>query len=368
MKDKIKNLLLLLSAIPLACKMPYLIDSWQSSPFEKYDALVWLAIPLFVCICEFVRRVAKIDPAKDAVRRKFVSILLIGFFIAFCLLGFWLNIVGLILALAIFVLSVELRLGRNVVLAQIPTILFILLTIPNLSFWISYCFNVSLGGLLSFFLYKTLFGVLFMAVWIIRTLQTKRYPKARSMIFVVFAIIISVFAEMRTRDIANGDSFYIDSSKMKSGDWLGSSSIQSPDDKRFFPHAKSIIRNVYYNKMSNLSLLEINIGDASDIHPVEICLRSSGALVNSTKQIYMEVNGKKIQLNEIFFENNKQHFASYSFFSNDKFSTGYFTKFRLSKNYNNWHHYQIVTPADKPKTEIRNRVKDFLLQMMQTNN
>lgn len=363
MKRHLKNLFLIFSAIPLACKMPYLIASWQSSPFEKYDAYIWLFIPLLIFICEFVRRIAKISPAKDAVRRKLAVGLFIVFFVAFALLGFSLNALGLILAFAILLLALELHFGRNVVLAQIPTVLFVLLTIPNLSFWISYCFNVSLGGLLAFFLYKILFGISFTLVWVVRTLQTKRYPKAGSIIFVVLAIVISIFAEMRTRDIPNGDSFCIDSSKMKSGDWLGTSYAQTADDKRFFPHAKNIVRKIYYNKTSNLSLLEINVGDTSDIHPVEICLRSSGAIVKSVRQIYLEVNGKKIQLNEIFFENNQQPFANYSFFSNDKFSTGYFTKFRLSSNENNWRHYQIITPADKSEIEIRNRIKDFLHQM-----
>ena len=267
------------------------------------------------------------------------------------------------MAFAILLLALELYFGRNVILAQIPTILFVLLTIPNLSFWISYCFNVSFGGLLSFFLYKILFGISLMIVWIVRTLQTKRYPKARSIIFVVVAIVISIFAEMRTRDIPNGDSFCIDSSKMKSGDWLGTAYAQTADDKRFFPHAKNIVRKIYYNKTSNLSLLEIDIGDTADIHPVEICLRSSGALVKSTKQIYVEIGKKKVQVNEIFFENNGQRFASYSFFSNDKISTGYFTKFRLSSKNDNWIHYQIVTPYDKSETDIRNKVKDFMSQM-----
>ncbi|MBE6413375.1 MAG: hypothetical protein E7035_02340 [Verrucomicrobiaceae bacterium] len=364
MKKYFKSLLLFFGAVPLACKMPYLIGSWQSSPFEKYDAYIWLFMPLFILVCEFVRRVVKIELAKEAVRKKIVVSLLIIFSVAFVLLGFSLNALGLVLALSILLLALELSFGRNVVLAQIPTILFVLLTIPNLSFWISYCFNVSLGGLMSFFLYKILFGILFMIVWIVRTLQTKRYPKARSIIFVVVVVVISIFAEMRTRDIPNGDSFCIDSSKMKSGDWLGTRNVQTADDKRFFPHAKKIVRKIYYNKTSNLSLLEIEVGDTSDIHPVEICLRSSGALVKSTRQIYLEVNGKKIQVNEIFFKNNEQLFVSYSFFSNGKISTGYFTKFRLSANDNNWRHYQIVTPVDKSEIEIRNRIKDFLHQMM----
>ncbi len=360
MKEKIKNLFLLISAIPLACKMPYLIKSWQGSPFEKYDIYIWIFLPIFVFLCEFVRRVAKIDSAKNCVRKNLIYLLLSLCFIAFCLLGFWLNVVGLLLAITIFVLASELRFGRNVVLAQIPTILFVLLTIPNLSFWISYGFNISLGGLLSFFISKTFFGILFMLVWIIRTLQTKRYPKARSIIFIVLAIITLIFTEIRTRDIPNGDSFYIDYSKFKSGDWLGIEYNKTNDDKRFFPHAKNIVRKVYYNKTSNLSLLAIEVGDVSDIHPVEICLRSSGVLVKSSKQIYIELDDKRIQVNEVLFESNGQKFANYSFFSNDKITTGYFTKFRLFGG-NNWKHYQIVTPFDVSESEVRNRVKDFLL-------
>ena len=51
-------------------------------------------------------------------------------------------------------------------------------------------------------------------------------------------------------------------------------------------------------------------------------------------------------------------FAGYSFFSDGKCSTGYFTKFRLS-GHGGWVHYQIITPA-KDAENARRRAGDFL--------
>ncbi len=61
---------------------------------------------------------------------------------------------------------------------------------------------------------------------------------------------------------------------------------------------------------------------------------------------------------------NNQKFCAYSFFVNDNFLTGYFTKFRLSDTIKNWLHYQITTPIEKDVMLARERVIDFLIDML----
>ena len=156
MANSLKIIFFTLSIIPLLIKLPYLISSWLGSPYERYDAIIWIGLPFVICGCEYVRRKAKI--ANVSKTNSKILIAFIGLAIlAYIALGFSFNAVGLVLAIAIIALSTDSMFGHKVLLAQVPTIFFVLLTIPNLSFWFNYCFNLSIGTISAFFFAKILF-------------------------------------------------------------------------------------------------------------------------------------------------------------------------------------------------------------------
>ena len=363
MANSLKIIFFTLSIIPLLIKLPYLISSWLGSPYERYDAIIWIGLPFVICACEYVRRKAKI--ANVSKTNSKILIAFIGLAIlAYIALGFSFNAVGLVLAIAIIALSTDSMFGHKVLLAQVPTIFFVLLTIPNLSFWFNYCFNLSIGTISAFFFAKILLGIAFFVAWTFCTLYLRRYPHATSVIFCSCALATAIFAEIRAREIPVGDTAIINTNTIKAGKWIGADIPENDLDKRLFQHAKNIKRKIYYNDNSNVALLAIDVGDVADIHPIEICMRSAGVAIITSRQIYLNVGEHKIQVNELIMQSNNQKFGAYSFFICENFSTGYFTKFRLSDSEKCWRHYQLTTPIEKNETLARERVKDLLANIL----
>ena len=363
MSRSLKMLFFVMSAIPLLIKLPYLIASWVGSPYERYDAIIWLGLPFVAFACELVRRKAQIFDVH--IKNTYIAgTLIVLSLLGYVLLGFKFNVIGVVLAIAIVAISVELLFGHRVFLAQIPTMLFAFLTIPNLSFWFNYYFNLSIGTISAFFFAKILFGICFFLMWSGWTLYMRRCPHASSVIFCSCALATAMFAEIRAREIPNGDSVIVDINKIKAGKWISMDMPENPLDKRLFPHAKSIKRKIFYNDNSNVSLLSIDVGDVADVHPIEICMKSAGVAINNSRQIYLNVGKHSIQVNELAMEVNNVKFMAYSFFINESFSTGYFTKFRLADSVKYWRHYQLITPIEKNERLARERVKDFLLNVI----
>ena len=76
MTHNLKIILFLISTIPLLIKLPYLISSWIGSPYERFDAVIWLALPLVAFACEYVRKKVKIT---DTNKKNSVILLGISF-------------------------------------------------------------------------------------------------------------------------------------------------------------------------------------------------------------------------------------------------------------------------------------------------
>lgn len=352
-----KFVLSVLAALPLLMKFPYLVSSWRGSPFERFDFYIWILIPFIAVFSECIRRCAKVMHYPKTYPFAFAAALIVSVAL-YAFLGFKLNAVGLLLGMLIFMFAVELIFGRQVFLSQIPTFFFALTTIPNLSFWLSFCLDYGFHNPFPFFVSKLVLGMLFFAGWSLRTLNLRRYPRVSSIAFCMCAMLLFWVAAVRSRDVEEGAPLILNLELMKSGDWTGADIPESESDLRMFSEAKQVERREYFNDDSAISLLAIKVGSAKQIHPFEVCLRSSRVKILSTKNIYLTVGNDKIQVNEVLFATSGGTFAGYSFFSDGKCSTGYFTKFRLS-GHGSWVHYQIITPAKDAKN-AQKRVEDFL--------
>ncbi len=359
MRTPIKNVLYLLSAIPLLLKVPYLIASWCDSIFERYDIYIWLMIPFVAFTSELVRRRARISGDRKIYKKIFLLVIVVSVLGYFSLENIF-NAIGFTLAVAILFVATGLRFGEKVFLAQIPTLLFALSTIPNLSFWANYSLDLGATTILSFFLSKLLLCFVFFLLWGIHALYLKRYPNFFSTIFCGLVVLSILYSTTHARDISSGDSLLINPKTLSVGEWIGMDVPKTESDKRLFSNTDKVDRKIYYNDISYISLLTISSADKSKMHPAEICIKSTGAPVESSRQIYLNVGGKKIQANEIIFSINGNKFAEYSIFSDGKISTGYFTKFRLRSDNARWVHYQISTPLSSTEEQIRARIEKFL--------
>ena len=353
-----KNLLYLLSYIPLGLKMPYVLRSWMGSPYEKFDAILWLILPFVIFVNELLRRKADIKETSESISKITIGFLLVAL-AGFFALGFSLNAFGLIAGVVVVVLATELRFGRSVMHAQLPAILLVALTIPNLSFWISYFLNISVGGLISFFLCKIVLAIVFFGFWAMRTLRLKRYPRMSSIVFCVAVLFVVMFAIIRDRDIPNGDGAVLDATKIAQGEWVGTRATNADETKRAFPTATLVENKIFYNKNSSISFFAIEVGEVSEIHPPEICMRSAGVFIEKATQIYLHIGETRVQVNEIIFSFNGQKHAMYSYFTTAEKSTGYFASFRLASK-QKWCHYQLTTLIESPQTNPRERIKDFI--------
>ena len=352
-----KCILSVLAALPFLLKFPYLISSWRGSPFERFDFYIWILIPPIAVFSECIRRYARVIPSRRTYPFAFAAALIVSVAL-YAFLGFKLNAVGLLLGMLIFMFAVELIFGRQIFLSQMPAFFFALTTIPNLSFWLSFFLDYGFHNPLPFFASKLVLGVAFFTGWSLRTLSLRRYPRVSSIAFCMCALLLFWVAAVRPRDVSKGAPFILDLERMKAGRWTGVDIPESESDLRMFSEAKQIERREYFDDNSAVSLLAVEVGSAKQIHPFEICLRSSGVKILSTKNIHLPVGGDMIQVNEVLFKKDGGKFAGYSFFSDGKCSTGYFTKFRLS-GHGGWVHYQIITPA-KDAENARRRAGDFL--------
>ena len=352
-----KCVLSVLAAFPLLMKFPYLISSWSGSPFERFDCGIWILIPIIAALSECIRRYVRATHSPKDYSFVFAAALFVSVAL-YVLLGFKLNAVGLLLGMLIFMFAIELIFGRQVFLSQMPTFFFALITIPNLSFWLSFFLDYGFHNPFPFFVSKLVFGTVFFAGWSLRTLSLRRYPRVSSIAFCMCAILLFWVAAVRTRDVSEGSPLILDLERMKGGRWTGVDIPENESDFRMFSEAKSIERREYFDDDSAVSLLAVEVGSAKQIHPFEICLRSSGVKISGSRNIYLPVGGGRIQVNEVLFSKNGGKFAGYSFFSDGECSTGYFTKFRLS-GHGGWVHYQIITPA-KDAENARRRAGDFL--------
>lgn len=204
------------------------------------------------------------------------------------------------LGILILFIATELRFGGQVFLAQIPTLLFAFMTIPNLSFWANYSLDLGMPTIISFFYSKLLFCFAFWALWSIHSLYFKRYPRFTSVIFCGFVGLSILYVAIRAKDIKSGDAFKIKNDVLLSGEWVGMELPMTEADKRLFSSAEEIARKIYYNDTNYISLLAISSADKSKIHPAEICIKSTGESVISSRQIYLNVKGKKSKQTKLY--------------------------------------------------------------------
>lgn len=331
------------------------------SPLESGDPIIWMIIPFSAFFCEFIRMHFKIS----GIYKLHSSLVLIFLFIAvlgWLLIGFRINAIGILLSIVIIALSVDLRFGHSVFLAQIPTFVFATLACPSVSFWLDYYLDIGLEGAWSYLVAKFAIAVFFLGLWTLSAFIKKRYPHIVNMLFYCCVCFTFLFNRVENKSISTGVPLIVDTKKMASGDWILKRIQPSLDDRRFFSGCSSIKRATYFSSNAQINFLGLTIEKISNIHPIEICLKSSGTKIIESLQIFLKIKAGDIQVNEIEIESDGEKYMIYSWFSNDYKSTGDFRKFRIGKfSSSKWRHYQLVIPVNlKSKSNLRAEIVDFL--------
>lgn len=360
MKSYLKNFLFAISFLPLAAKFPYIISAWKYSPLDGGDMFMWLSLAFCVPICEFVRRRLPQPSKVCEPHPKFIFSLLIFSLLLWAVLAFRINALGILISIFIVALSTDLRFGRKVFVSQIPSFAFALLACPSVSFWLDYYLEAGLGGAISYFAAKFLLASFFLFIWCASALLKGRYPRLINILFYICVCLALIYNRVESKSLPVGDSIFVNELTLAKDSWVGKDIPPSQQDARFFKGCKKITRRAYFNDSTSINYLGLDILDISNIHPVAICMKSAGYEIESSRQIYIKSENRKIQVNEIIAKIGARKILVYSWFANGVFSTGDFRKFRLAKfSKSKWRHYQLMMPFLKSSSECGNFLNQF---------
>ncbi len=365
MNGWIKNILWLLSSLPLLSKAPYIYRTWVDSPLEYGGWIIWLCIPAALFLCEYLRRKVREHPRgnKGEYRGWFIAAIVIvaAAWVYFSFGASRVHALSILLGIALFYLATGLRWGLSVFISQWPSAFFAILATPSLSFWLGHYLEFELRGALSYVIAKLALAWFFLAVWSLWVYYKKAYPRFHSFLFSLVLCAVALFALAQRQLLQNGAPIQLNLEALKSGEWLARKAEVTQRDRDFFTGCTWIGRMEYFDNRSSLSVLALQVADITNLHPMAICMKSAGSEILSSSQIYLNVRGKPVQVNELELLIGGTRSLAYSVYSNDEFSTGNFARFRLlRKDRKIWWHYQIVTPMDPDRETAHKRVESFL--------
>ena len=146
---------------------------------------------------------------------------------------------------------------------------------------------------------------------------------------------------------------------------LGREVPPSASSKRFFKTSDA--RQFTYANISNsVSVLAVSIGgDIHEIHPATHCLRTSGWRILSEKVVKVaHPNGGVLEVNEAVADSLNGRMLVWIWYSSGEVSTGSFLHFRrMYSESAGWRTYQVATPAgtgEEGLAAARNLLQRFL--------
>ena len=365
MNGWMKNVLWLLSALPLLSKAHYVYRTWIDSPLERGGWIIWVCIPAALFLCEYIRRQVRSHSHGDKgeYRGWFIAAIVIvaAAWVYFSFGPSRVHAISILLGIALFYLATGLRWGLSVFISQWPSVFFAILATPSLSFWLGHYMDFELKNALSYVVAKLALAWFFLALWSLWVNYKKAYPRLQSFLFSLALCAVALFALAQRQLVQNGAPIQLNLEELQSGEWLARKAEVTERDLNFFTGCTWIGRMEFFDNQSSLSVLALQVADITNLHPMPICLKSGGSEIVSSSQIYLNVHGKPVQVNELEILTGGTRSMAYSVYSNDEFSTGNFARFRLlRKDRKIWWHYQIITPVEPDKETTHKRVESFL--------
>ena len=377
MNPLFKNALFALSWIPLLQEMPYVLNVWKISPLERGSWILWLAALVSLVVCELCRRRSAWDVYY---REHYTDSIWFAVPLILALIGCVFFKLGPHRVHAFYILSAIMlifsaagwRFGVSVFMFQIPTCFFVLLGAPTIAYWIYSYLGYNIGSRNDYLITKLILGSGVMFVLCVSALLGDRLkklqprgiieiPKPLNILFIVVVIGLFIWARASEKMTADGAAIEMDFSRLQSENWVGREDPVTERDINFFKGCTRVERCTYFNDDSYVNVLALTVKDVTNLHPMDVCLRSSGAEILSLEPVYLDINGAKISLDEAKVRKDSAEFYSYAIYSNGEISTGDFAKFRLLRRDKKlWFHYQMMTPAQPNEEAVRARMVSFL--------
>ena len=304
--------LLALSAVPLAVKVPYLWRAWVTSPLDRAHLNLYGALAL-VALCAAIVVLRRWCPADMRTKGRIPAVVLLGVFLTVYVIGLLrdVNAFQLIAAVGIIWSAAWLALGHLAALLFAPAALFAILAVPGTLHWMR---NIS--SVCAF------------------------TPRA-------------AFAPEFTPRSQPG--------------MLGREVPLSPAVKRFFRTSEAH-QFTYANVSNTVSVLAVSIGgDIHEVHPATHCLRSGGWRIVAEKIVQVEhPDGGVLEVDEAVADSFNGRMVIWIWYSSDDASTGSFLHFRrMYSESARWRTYQVATPAGEGEEGLaaaRRLLRRFLVR------
>ena len=359
MIKSLRVILIILSAIPLALKVPYLIRAWGISPLDSRDFVFWLAALAWSGAVAWYCSRDTTEGRSSMYRPAAVAVML-----AFLVFWFWgekweINAVSVISGIFLLGSGIWLGWGWSCCEKFIPALILALLGCPSSSYWTEYYLGAVLGiPWLTGFEMKLLFGIGLVTVWLLVKTYLRRSVSLSGAMFFSATGLVVILMLTGVNYLPPEKPLFLNT-ELKSGEWLGEIQPLTELDRNFFAGCE-ISRRIYFDATNYVSVLFIKTGkDIHQIHPIGICLRSVGIEVLSQRQVLIpEVH---LQCEALTVVSNRQKYLIYAWFSCPNFSTGNFKLFRNQwHRIRNWQVYQIMTPVGNDEKEARHRLNNFI--------
>ncbi|MBR4249663.1 MAG: exosortase-associated EpsI family protein [Verrucomicrobia bacterium] len=374
-----KNALFALSCIPFLTEMPYVLNVWKISPLERGGWIIWIAALVSLVVCELCRRKSPWNTYYEehyssslASSAWFIVLMVLS--LAACVFfrvgPHKVHAFYMLSSISLIISAVGWRFGVSVFMFQLPTCFFVLLGAPTIAYWIYSYLGYNITSRNDYLITKLILGSGVMFVWCAGAILSHRIktprpqmdiPKPLHLLFALIVAGLFFWALASEKMSADGQPVELDFSHLQSASWVGREDPVTERDINFFTGCTEINRRTYFNDDSYVNVLALRVKDITNLHPMDVCLRSSGAEIISLKPVYLEVNGLNIALNEARIRRDSSEYYSYAIYSNGLISTGDFAKFRLLRRDSRlWVHYQMVTPAQPDEEAVHARMESFL--------
>ena len=172
------------------------------------------------------------------------------------------------------------------------------------------------------------------------------------------AILASGFLLLHTRELYFEGKSFLPEFSSHCGEFWGRNILPDANTKRFF--ATSKVNQYRYTKNDiDISVLAVQCGrDIHEIHPASHCLRTSQWTVHSETMLYLQEN---FAVTEIDAQKGRTRILVWVWFSNEKFSTPSFLRFRRKfQPDGKYFTYQISIPLYSDIEASRNELKKFV--------
>lgn len=344
-----------LGFIPLAVKMPYIVQAWKHSPLDRPGRVFGILFLLAAAVAtpKVLERIDGWDLSALLALLPASAIVLAG-------MAKDIHAVAIVGAIIFAWAVLWLALGWRSAYCIAPAFAILMLMTTSLRYWLGYFSGpLHLNGLVIMVVIAVA-----ASAWLTVNLTRETTPSRELFCFsvAICAVLLAVAVHELAGMHVTSPPFLPDFSHMNFDNYLGRELPITEADRQFYGD-NDIEKYFFAGDTSAIHVLAVHCGD--DVHqipPPSHCLRTSGGNILDEKSQHISVNSNNLAVNEIVAVQNTQQILLWVWYSNDEQSTASFLNFRrLWTPSRPWVAFQLLTDLDDGLEAARQRLHDLLI-------